>query len=140
MLQTQTTRIKNNNQGFTLVETLIAMVIFAIAFLAITSMQISASKGNRSAGEVTQGVTVAADRMERLMVLSFDDNALDPALNPHQENQGKYAVQWDVTNTDLNADGVDDAKSINMTVTWNLMMRGGLSQRNVTIDFVKPNL
>jgi type IV pilus assembly protein PilV len=133
----QNSRINDN--GFTIIEMLIAMSIFAIGFLAVASLQISAGKSNRTASDITNAVNIASDRMERLMGISYDNAFLDPATNPHLDNQGKYSIQWDVTNTDLNADGSDDAKIVNLTVSW-VPYLGGTAQRNVNIDFIKPDI
>ena len=131
-----------NDNGFTLIEMLIAISIFAIGFLAVASLQISAGKSNRTASETTAAVNIAADRMERLMSASFTDALLDsdPTKNPHPDNQGKYNIQWVVTDTDLSADGVDDAKIVNLTVSWTPYLSGGAAQRNVNIDFIKPDI
>lgn len=131
-----------NDNGFTLIEMLIAISIFAIGFLAVASLQISAGKSNRTASETTAAVNIAADRMERLMSASFTDALLDsdPTNNPHPDNQGKYNIQWVVTDTDLSADGVDDAKIVNLTVSWTPYLSGGAAQRNVNIDFIKPDI
>ena len=92
---------KDNDSGYTLIETMIAIAIFAIGFLAIASLQIAASKTNRAGSDYTQATTIATDRMERLMVLPYDDGDLDPAANPHpappDDMQGKYNIQWVVT-------------------------------------------
>jgi type IV pilus modification protein PilV len=131
---------QKNDKGFTLIEMLIAISIFAIGFLAVASLQISAGKNNRTASEVTAAVNLASDRMERIMGVPFDDALVDPAANPHLDNQGKYDIQWNVTNTDLSADGVDDAKIVNLTVSWTPYLSGGAAQRNVNIDFIKPDI
>ena len=131
---------KINENGFTLIEMLIAISIFAIGFLAVASLQISAGKNNRTASEITAAVNVASDQMEQLLSLASDDSDLDPATNPHLDNQGKYNIQWDVTDTDLNSDGVDDSKIINLTVSWTPYLSGGAPQRDVNIDFIKPNI
>jgi len=131
---------KINDKGFTLIETLIAISIFIIGFLAVSALQISAGKSNRTASETTVAVNLASDQIERLMGLSFDDSLLDPAANPHLDNQGKYNIQWVVKNTDLNADGIDDAKTVNLTVSWTPILGGGAAQRNVTVDFIKPEI
>jgi hypothetical protein len=44
-----------------------------------------------------------------------------------------------VADSDLNADGFDDAKTIELTVSWNPVMSGGSAQRRVNIDFIKPD-
>ena len=133
---------RSNDNGYTLIETMIAIAIFAIGFLAIASLQIAASKTNRAGSEYTQASTIATDRMERLMMLDYGDDDLDPAANPHPDSpddmQGKYNIQWVVTETDLNADGINDAKIVNMTVTWDRFESS--SGRFVNLDFVKPDI
>lgn len=133
---------KNNNLGFTLPEVLIAISIFAIGFLAAATMQIYASNSNRRAIEATEATSIASLHLERLMTLDFDDADLDPAGNPHPAgglNEGKYSIQWQVADSDENSDGVNDAKTIKLTVSWSLLLSGG-SQRSVNIDFIKPDL
>lgn len=125
--------------GFTIIEVMIAMSIFAIGFLAISSLQFSTSKNSRTASEVTQAVTIATDRMERIMVLPFNHVDLDPDLNPHSDNQGKYDIQWIVTDSDLNVDGLNDAKTITLTVSWRRQMQPGASSRTIAVDFIKPD-
>ena len=67
------------DRGYTLIEIMIAISIFAIGFLAIASLQITASQNNRTGSEITEAATIATDRIEMLMGLPFDDPLLDPA-------------------------------------------------------------
>jgi prepilin-type N-terminal cleavage/methylation domain-containing protein len=85
MLKKQSPHISKggNNGRYSLIETMIAIAIFAIGFLAIASLQITASKTNRAGSEYTQATTIATDRMERLMALPYGDGDLNPAANPH---------------------------------------------------------
>ena len=129
----------NNQSGFTIIEVMIAVSIFAIGFLAISSLQYTASRNNRTASEVTLAVTIATDRLESLMALPFNHEDLDPALNPHPESQGKYDLQWVVADIDMNADGVNDAKTVNMTVSWERLAQTGAGTRTIAIDFIKPD-
>jgi type IV pilus assembly protein PilV len=127
------------DRGYTLIEMMIAISIFAIGFLAIAYMQITASKNNRTGSEITEAATIATDRIEMLMVLDFDNSLLDPANNPHppapDNTQGKYNIQWIVTDTDLNGNGTNDSKVIDMTVSW-----PGAGNKAVNIDFIKPDI
>jgi prepilin-type N-terminal cleavage/methylation domain-containing protein len=127
------------DRGYTLIEIMIAISIFAIGFLAIASLQITAGKNNRTGSETTEAATIATDRMERLMVLDFDDPLLDPTANPHppapDNTQGKYSIQWIVADTDLNADGTNDSKVVNMSVSW-----PGAGNKAVNISFIKPDM
>ena len=127
------------DRGYTLIEIMIAISIFAIGFLAIAYMQITASKNNRTGSEITEAANIATDRIEMLMVLPFDDPLLDPAANPHppapDNTQGKYSIQWIITDTDLDGNGTDDSKVIDMTVSW-----PGAGNKAVNIDFIKPDI
>jgi prepilin-type N-terminal cleavage/methylation domain-containing protein len=133
---------KNRCEGFTLIEVMVAISIFAIGFLAISSLQFSSSRNNRTASEVTAAVTIATDHMERIMALEFDDPSgdldTDPGVNPHEDADGKYDIQWVVTDADLDDDTVNDAKLVNLTVSWE-KIQGESTPRTVVIDFVKPD-
>jgi type IV pilus assembly protein PilV len=131
---------RNNSHGFTLIEVVIAISIFAIGCLAVAALQISANKSSRRALEVTEATAIASDQMERLMSLSFDDSELVTGTT-HSDNQGNYNVQWGVTFSDVIITGTttDDAKTINLNVSWDTVLSGGSSQRSVNIDFIKPN-
>lgn len=131
---------ESNSTGFTLIEVLIALGIFAIGFLAVASLQISANLASRKASEVTQASAIAADLMEELMSLPFDDeNNLDPTKNPYQLSDGKYEIEWNVTASDLNADGDIDAKAIELSVKWHELLSNG-NQRDLKITFLKHDL
>ncbi|MDZ4383709.1 MAG: type IV pilus modification protein PilV [Thermodesulfovibrionia bacterium] len=62
---TMTTTI-NKQDGFSLLEVLIALVILAIGLLAIAQMQIAAIKGNAMAADMTEASTVAHQLLEQL--------------------------------------------------------------------------
>jgi prepilin-type N-terminal cleavage/methylation domain-containing protein len=61
-----------DNQGFTMIEVLMAMAIFLIGFLAVSSMQISAANGNASARLRTSASILAADIVEQLLRCPYD--------------------------------------------------------------------
>jgi len=132
--------MKDNN-GFTLIEVLIAISIFAVGSLAVAALQISAGKSNRTGTEITMAVNIASDQMETLMALDFDAPLLStlPEDNPHPDTRGKYNLQWVVTDTDIDADGTDDSKVINLTVSWAGYLNESSDPRSVKIDFIKPD-
>ena len=90
------------NQGFTLIEVLIAMSIFAIGILAVGSMQVSAINKYAGARNSTTVVTVAKDRVEELNGLAFDDADLDAG-----EHIISVKVSDDVGNTTYKTFEVD---------------------------------
>ena len=95
--------LKSEN-GFTLVEVLIALTIFAIGLLALASMQISAIQGNSTSQRVTAATTLAEGAMEWLQSLPSNDTLFDtPKTNvavagsPFDlDGGGSIAVTYDV--------------------------------------------
>ena len=135
MLQTQSNNIKiqMNIKGFTLLEVLIVIAIFSIGILAVAAMQMSSTRGNASARRITEATALAESQIENLMQLSYDDENLDPADNPHPGPPGPYTMTWNVTEIDLDANGTNDSKRIDVTVSWNY---GG--DRDVSIQYIIP--
>jgi prepilin-type N-terminal cleavage/methylation domain-containing protein len=81
--------------GFTLLEILIAIAILAFGLLAVATMQATAIKGNSQAIGITEGINLAQDKIEELIVLDYSHPDLSDT-----DNNG--------TNQDADADGVDD--------------------------------
>lgn len=71
-------------QGFTLIEVLIAITLLTVGILAAASMQISSLGGNSLAIRVTTASTLAGSTIEELMRLNYDHPDLDGtvALDP----------------------------------------------------------
>ena len=72
----------HNNRGFTLIEIMVAMVIFVIGVLSVAALQTKATKGNISANRSTRAFTWCSDRMEMLMSLPYTDANLIGAAPP----------------------------------------------------------
>lgn len=83
--------------GYTLIEVLFALGIFTIGILAVAGMQIRAVNLNAGARMQTEATVVAADWMERLAGLAYDDDQLDENTSPHQSVDGVYRVVWSVS-------------------------------------------
>ena len=122
----------NKEKGFTLLEVLIAISIFAIGILGVASMQITAIGGNTSARTHTEAATWAADRVERLMALPYNHPDLDAANNPHPATEGVYNIVWNVTDNTP----ITNTKTITVIVTWNT--RG--ANRSVSMQHVIPQI
>jgi type IV pilus assembly protein PilV len=98
------------DNGFTLLEVLIAITIFSFGLLAIAGMQVAAMKGNTHAKGVTEGVTVVVDQMEKLMALPYDNVTSGGPTTI----DGIYTLQWAVQ-TDTPE---PNTKTISITATW----------------------
>lgn len=117
-------RKQNTAGGFTLIEVLIALAIFAIGFLAIASLQAIYINDNTSARLQTEATSMAVQVIEQLRVLPFDHADMDPAANPHQPPAGStngYDVQWVVAD---NAP-VNNTKTVTITVRPQNIISGG---------------
>ena len=70
------------DEGFTLIEVLIAITIFAVGLLAVATMQLSAINVNSTAGQITTRMTWAQDKLEKLTALPYSDHLLEDIGDP----------------------------------------------------------
>jgi type IV pilus assembly protein PilV len=134
--ETQIDKLKKED-GFTLIEVLVAITIFAVGLLAVAAMQNSAILMNSSAGKLTNLSTWGMDKIEELSALPYTDPWLETAGNPpgndsagntHQEVSGDYTISWTV----IDDNPLTSIKNITVTVTG----RG----KTTIIRFLKPNV
>lgn len=125
---TISTKTLKRQDGFTLIEVLIALTIFAVGLLAVAAMQNSAILMNSKAGKLSNLSTWGMDKIEELSALPYGDPSLDPAGNPHQEVDGDYTITWTITDNNP----LLNIKNIQVTVTG----RG----KTANIRFLKPNV
>ena len=86
----------NQQAGFTLVEVLVAMVVFAVGILAVATMQISSVGGNENARIIMDASTLGATQLETLMGLPYNHADLANGVHP-TITVGLYNVTWTVT-------------------------------------------
>ena len=98
-----------NNKGFTLVEVMIGMAIFVIGYLAVASIQMVAIKGDANARKTTEAATLAADRIERLMVLPYENLDVGGSAT-----DGAYEVSWQIDPDAM----LSNTKTITVKVAW----------------------
>jgi prepilin-type N-terminal cleavage/methylation domain-containing protein len=87
---------KARQSGFTILEVMIAISILAIGLLAVFSGQNMAIQGNNRASRLTEGMTLAQDKLEELLALPYDD--VDATGSPVTD-PGGYEVKWEVDDT-----------------------------------------
>ena len=120
---------KHNDAGFTLIEVMIALLVFAIGVLALARMQLAAVKGNATAEGITEAVVFGSDQIEQMLSWDYDDSRLDSSNDGdftladgstitrdgyQADPDGRFDVYWDVTDDSPAA----DSKTIDIEVYW----------------------
>ena len=102
-------------KGFTLVEVLLSVTIFAVGLLAVAMMLDTAIQYNASARFISEATEIANYQIEKLMSAPYDDTDLDEASSPYGPTTvSNYSVTWTVReNVPMPA-----MKTINLTVAW----------------------
>ncbi len=91
--------INNTQNGFSLIELLIAMAILALAMLAAASMQFNSVRNNTSGNMVTQANMLAKAKMEELKNTPNLDDILagnENGINGEGQPGGIYDREWKV--------------------------------------------
>ncbi len=138
-----------NQQGFTIIEVLIAITLLAVGILAAGSMQISSLGGNNLAIRITEASTWAGDMLETMIARDYnhvsliDTDGNGPAGLDCTDNTGTpsctadagpfaqddFTIFWNVAdNSPLN-----DCKTIRVIVRRS--DKGAM--RTVALDFIK---
>ena len=118
---------KDSAGGFTIIEVMIAIAVLTIGLLAIGSVQISSINGNNTGKMTSQAATFAADQLERLLALDFDDSDLD--VGAYNRQEGSYSIDWTIANA-----ATANTRLITVTVTSdNLAMVG----RQIVLNAIK---
>jgi prepilin-type N-terminal cleavage/methylation domain-containing protein len=135
-----------DQNGFTIVEVMIAIVILSIGMLAAWALQFSSTRGNTSSRNLTLSASCASDRLEQLIQLPYAHADLS-AVNPHTPAQdadgidnnfngeideagetGPLRISWQVTDDTP----IPQTKTIRVDVS--------LRQRTVSVTSYRANL
>ncbi len=125
---------RNREQGFTLIEVLVAVVILTVGLLAVGTMQISAIRGNFMSGNTSTALSLASEKMEDLLNNDYSHADLADSVTgnnsslssttsvDNQENiseeggvgaGGFYRRIWNIAN-----ETSPTRKSVMVIVTW----------------------
>jgi len=118
-MKKKTRRIAGCSQdGFSLVEVLIAVFILSVGVMALTSMQTVAIKGNAAASRISSSSSWAADRIEQIFALDYDDlQDNESADGTSGTGDGLAGLQDE---TDATADAKDPAPPAGYEIYWNV--------------------
>ena len=134
--------------GFTLIEVMIAVAIFSIGILATWALQTGSTRGNTKARHLTSAATLASDRLERLGKLPYThadltagvhtpaltadgvDNNYNGEIDEAGES-GPLQLTWRVTDDSP----IVRTKTIRVDVVW----RDPLRQKSMSLVSYKAN-
>lgn len=92
--------------GFTLIESMIALVILLIAVLAMFSMQVISAKTNRFGDRMVQASSLATDLEENAKTWSYTDSRLTALSSVTSTTDTAITSKWDMGRADPVASGV----------------------------------
>jgi Tfp pilus assembly protein PilV len=118
----------NNKKGYMLMEALIAIAIFAIGFMAVSTLVFSAARNNTSGNILTQANMFAREKMEELKSKT-DLTELDTVEAPETVGD-MFTRTW--TASDPLATG--SSRQIKVVVSW---MRKGKNEQVVMETITK---
>ncbi len=113
-MDTVTDTVKHNKHpaGFTLIEVLISITVFAIGILAVITMQTTGVSGNARAQNISEATNLAADQVE-----DFLNTAYSAIVDGAGTNAGQAGLNDGMT-AGTTADG--SAVSGNYNIYWNV--------------------
>ena len=105
--------VLSKKNGFSLIEVMIALVLFAVGILGIGAMQIGSIKGNSFSQEVTQATVLSQEDLEELRRKPFDDSNLSSGHHDEGVLSGSgFSRSYDVELISATL------KAVTVTVKW----------------------
>jgi len=118
-IRTPKTTTANDEGGFTLIETSIAMVVMMVAALACSSLFVFSIQNNVGGSERALSMAVAQQQLEQLRSVDYADSSLNDLVTNFSVTTGgrTYNVQREVV-TEKNSNNTSkELKRITITVT-----------------------
>ena len=104
-----------NNNGFTLIEVLVAMVILSIGLLGTAALIIGIIRGNQVSNRVTTATTLAQDKMEEIKEAGYAGVDAEAGTEPY--DGVNFPLYKRITDVAL-GNPVAGMKKITVTVFW----------------------
>lgn len=123
---------KHNQEGFTLIEVVMGMVILGIGIFSIAALQTRNMNLNTSSKKQTEGYTWAMDHVEQLLVAPYDTDPLIAVGGPTTVVQGPYNVVWSVLDNTAN---IPNSRLVNVAINWNNRQVAALNFTRTRVSF-----
>ena len=112
----------HNSYGFTILEVMIAMAIFAIGILGIVKLQVSSTFSNTSSRTMSEATAAVADNIEQFVLNDLYDEILEGTAGPFvfkSDSGVDYNINRTVNEIKLNPpNSTYNVKQIITTVEW----------------------
>lgn len=126
-------------RGFTLIEMMIALVVFGLGMITLSSMQLQAMRGASRGRHATQAAAIGESQMEQLQRLTWAQLAptggWSPSITRNNSVQGQvekvYTVDWRIA--DLVANWT---RTVDVRVRWDDL---GRPNRSVVLSGIRFN-
>jgi Tfp pilus assembly protein PilV len=119
MITPRPQKTPNTQNGFTLIETTIALLVMMVGALACSSLFVFSLQNNVGGGERALAMAVAQQQLERLRSVTYEDTTLTAGATSSTVRSGErnYTVQQTIAD-ETNAGGsAKQLKRITITVT-----------------------
>lgn len=141
--------IIRSNDGFTLLEVIMAVSILTIGLLAVASMQVSAMRGNSMSMEYSESTEQVQDRVEKLLGTNLaalidtdgdgagglSDTGANADYNPATIDP-KYTIYYNVAEDYAGGKAVSKVNTIRVIAVW--QDRG--KTRNYSFDLLRNRI
>jgi prepilin-type N-terminal cleavage/methylation domain-containing protein len=123
----------STDQGFTLIEVLIAMAIFSIGILAVGTLVLSTTRNNTGSNILTQATMLARSKIEEKK-REVDAGTFSGVDDPTEYNIDSEGMPGGIYTRECKVDSSGSAWQIQVTVRWT---RSGLNRSVVLKTLVK---
>jgi len=109
---TTVTKLFKKSAGFTLIEILIALVIFSVSILAFAGLTVTATRTGSYGGRMTEAVTFAQDKLEELKANSWG-NIVSGGDQKTGSTGISYTRNWKVLEKETR-----NLKTVSIIIDW----------------------
>jgi type IV pilus assembly protein PilV len=100
-------------EGFTLIEIMIALLVMSIGLTALAAVQISAIRGNAFSKRMTTAVSIADEKIEQIKSIPYANIVSESSIQVTQSNMN-FTMQVTVTDNSP----LPNSKKVEVVVTW----------------------